>query len=210
DKWCRDGTITALMDLGAAEALPRIFETLKTPDNSYNYTNALRAVYRAYPRESLPTCRIYLEKCTSYNGDLAAGYLCESGSREAVGLLLENAASRTWPLNALRNRTAWERLSKAKRAGTFTASLREIAAEAAREAGLEFVDLPESAKHYKAWSNVHITVGRPFRETPLVDWLDALQDKGWGLVLEGMTLKVLPRDEAAKLWRDWWEVEKSR
>jgi HEAT repeat protein len=210
DKWCRDETIGALMELGASEALPKIFEILKTPDESYNYWNALRAVFRAYPKESLPTCRIYLKSCKSSNRDLAAGFLCEAGSREAVGLLLEQPASSPLSLNALRNPEAWERLSRRKKEGTRYASRRDLAAELARDAGMEFVDLPVSANDYKAWINGHQEVGNPYRPASLLDWLEPLEELGWGFVLEGTTLRVLPRDEAAKLWRDWWSAEKSR
>ncbi len=212
--YLRGSAAAALGRLGAKEAVPALLERLKDPQ-PYVRRHALDALGRIGAPESAPVFKALLKDPEL--GPTAARWLCTTGDRDGVPLLLkawdfavstEGSGRSTFgaeldSLNAVRNPEAWKRLAGKRWEEDLSEFPREAAERLAAAAGmnLEWKDAVPGAPHF--WS--------PFRRTmdgmTLLEALEALMADLRLIILEKDLIRIVPRDEGLKFWKDWWAAE---
>ncbi len=194
--------VEAIVELGGREALPRIFAILDKPEKNYDYSQGLRAVARAYPKESIASLRINLA-CKIHNNPVsAAAMLCEAGSTEGIPLLLENQRP-TFSLNAVRRPEAWQTLHDCRIDQTLYGTGQELLTRIARETGLKVEGLPADAPAFKAWTGHHYFLPKDHRPLRLIEIVERLEDQRWGFILEKDAIRVVSGDAALAFWKEW-------
>lgn len=199
--------IEALMYFGAAEALPQILAVLGKNSTIAHFSEGLKAVARSYPRESIPVLRTHLASKESNPSTLAAALLCEGGSSDGVPVLLENQQP-SLSLNALRSPESWRPLCDRKIDRTLYGTGSKLLELVASEAGLKLEDLPAACIDAKAWTGHHYLLPQGLRPLRLIEVLERLEDRRWAFILERDAIRVVPREEALRIWKAWWASKK--
>ncbi|HEV3027351.1 MAG TPA: HEAT repeat domain-containing protein, partial [Planctomycetota bacterium] len=194
--------IQALVDLDGREALPRMFAILDKPTPTAQFSEGLKAVARAYPKESIPTLRIHLTSDNSFDRTSAAAMLCETGSGEGVPILIENNVP-AFSLNAIRRPEAWRALHHLRIDETLFGTGAELLERIALKAGLKVEQLPADAVDIKAWTGHYYFLPKGARPLRAIEVIDRLEDPRWAFILEKDTLRLVPRDTALKFWKEW-------
>ncbi len=195
--------IETLIAFDAKDALPQILALMEKPVENQYVSDGLKAIARAWPKESIPTLRNHLASQNSGDGYVAAAMLCEAGSGDGVALLLE----KKWPafsLNALRRPEAWARLRDRRLDESLYGSMQELLERIGREAGLKVEGLPANAIQAKAWTGRHVFLRKEPAPVRLIELIDRLADARWAFILEDDTIRVVPKETAVAFWKQWW------
>lgn len=156
----------------------------------------------------------------------AATYLCERGDPRGIPVLQDRQES-WWGaaptlLNAVRNPAGWKVLKDRRVKGRLEKSRASLFESVARAAGLEVRWEGGNTYEEMAWRISSDTVGWSLGSIDLVKALDDLVGRDryggcgrsrpppWDYILEKDHIRVLPRAEAAKFWKAWWEAEQKK
>jgi HEAT repeat protein len=189
--------------LASPALLPLLREQLAA-EHAYTRRQAVRVVGLIPGEEALAELRRLLGDEDEQVRLAAAERLCRRGVADGARLVLEQASKPGYrlpfALNALRSPEGWRKLREARIRPPFAGTARELAALAAKEAGLRLVDLPDASPETPAWRNVHLRLDAA--EAPLsgIEALDRLSMFRWGILLDGDDMKVLGRADALRAW----------
>lgn len=201
DPSVREAAVAAAGDMRAREAAGRIAELLEDPDRSVR-GRAARTLDLLGAAGSVPGIVALLQDDAGEVRRAAAEALCGLGRKEGVPALMEQASLSSsagfGSLNALRRREAWRRLRAVSlRAGDALESASKGSGLAIDGSALG----PSERRPESVWF--------PPWEGPS-DGADLLTRMAVEAILEEDRIRLVPREQAALFWKDWWEKEREK
>jgi HEAT repeat protein len=210
--------VEALATLRVPESVPKLL-TLLSGTNEQQTTEAVRAMGDLEVREA--EARL-IELAETKRSDLkfhAGVALCRLGSKQGVAALLQGPEN-TWPrgpafaLNALRTPEVWAKLSLDSRSDPRHGDLKERVERWSKETGLPIEQpalgpLEPTTTSWGCRNKRGVFHELPEFSSSSVPYLR----QGWSSwepILEKDRIRVVPRGDAVKFWRAWWEEERKK
>jgi HEAT repeat protein len=155
----------------------------------------------------------------------AAEFLCERGDRRAVPEVLRLSEELEWGphgLNALRRPEVWKKLRERRMPADEEGAAPNLLARLGRRAGLEVRWESGTSFDELAFRTDWVDLGWYSADLDLIEVLDRAFDETPGgrpawrtncpvdFILEDDHIRILPRGEAIKFWKAWWEAEQKK
>ena len=209
-----DGIIAALVEMRAHSAVPTLTEYMRQNDKDL-VVGSLAVLGRLGDAKAVPAILPLLDSVDWDVRTAAAQALCALGSKEGVPTLLYESQDLT-PLNALRNPKVWRSLSQGVwegerrwEEGRFLSNRRllgrlGVQAKMAVRLPQEIIGedrkwLAKREPHEFAW-----------HQLPLLEVLRAVVRHRYSAILEDDAIRVVPQQEASRIWNAWWVEEQKK
>jgi|SRR5882672_2507486 len=198
------GALDALVKLRAAEETVFIMPLLENESPGVR-AGAVHALWKLGDWKAAPGIALRLKDSDPKVAGAAAEWFCRMGSRRGVPAMLEQGQP-LWPLNLIRRPEDWKRLDQTDPGGALEVKPKELLGLLAHRHGL-VLDWSEKLLDTDPPWVTRWTFNPQRSEGGTLETFMAIAGDCGELVLERDRIRVLPRDEALRFWRDWWKSE---
>jgi hypothetical protein len=207
DGYVRQEAARALGRLGVQEALPELVPLLHDPNHELRAAVAW-SVGRLGGDDVVAALLPLLEDEDRWVRIEGASQIVLRGREEGIPIIMREAWSLN-SMNALRQPDLWRRLAKTPLPGKLHGRMRDLLAEVARRVGL-CVEIPDALG---CLIESDLSCERKLDPERCHTLQDALDDLGQGIghacfIMESDRIRVLPRGEAWRFWKDWLMLKK--